>query len=481
MREGGSQVDSQVTGVGCREGLRFELRWSSLTQDRSAAAVTQGELTGLVADSVAWGAEENGELRGLEWTWIELLEHLARAWRFLEHEQLNPLGISALPDELRVMAQRRWLDAPGARRSEEERLLYEYEESHNLAAGVAGLYPPPVWIQREGGTAWIVSDAVRVRRPLQETLDTLAQIGEAISDRVALAGDARCKAARRAWRDRGDMDATAFVQLATGLSQEFVSQLTASRDLETLWEVREPWAENEILAAARMIGTALPRDVIRRTFDRIRKVPPKATPELDRLAAQALKLLDSTDAPHDQGTATAAWLRSELGVSENGRVDPDAVLAGWDVAVVDIDLRVASINAIGCWGPRHGPVVFVNPSGRNTRHINGLRATLAHEICHLLLDRATALPLAEVVDGRVPPMVEQRARAFAAQLLIPKAVAAELAAVGRQSLPKAVGGLARKYGASREIVAWQARNSRVSLSDGHVAYLRSLVSDPLRF
>ena len=199
--------DSQVIDIGCREGLRCELRWDTLAEDRSATAVTRGELAVLVADSVAWGGEEQGKLRGLEWTWVELLEHLARAWRFFEHEQVNPLGISALPDELRVIAQRRRLEAPGARQSDEEQLLYEYEESHDLAAGVAGLYPPSVWIQREGGTAWIVSDAVRVRRPLQETLDTLAQLGEAISDRVALAGDVRCKAARRAWRDRGAMDA----------------------------------------------------------------------------------------------------------------------------------------------------------------------------------------------------------------------------------------------------------------------------------
>ena len=45
---------------------------------------------------------------------------------------------------------------------------------------------------------------------------------------------------------------------------------------------------------------------------------------------------------------------------------------------------------------------YASSSGRR-------RATLAHEICHLLVDRGSALPLVEVLGGRTAEHVERRA------------------------------------------------------------------------
>jgi Zn-dependent peptidase ImmA (M78 family) len=60
-----------------------------------------------------------------------------------------------------------------------------------------------------------------------------------------------------------------------------------------------------------------------------------------------------------------------------------------------IDLWTSDrIDAVACWGPRHGPAVLLNREGRHAHTERGARATLAHEICHLLIDRQGSLPLA---------------------------------------------------------------------------------------
>ena len=45
--------------------------------------------------------------------------------------------------------------------------------------------------------------------------------------------------------------------------------------------------------------------------------------------------------------------------------------------------------------------------------------TLAHELCHLLFDRSSAVPLSVLSGTWAPPRLERVANAFAAELLIP--------------------------------------------------------------
>jgi len=116
--------------------------------------------------------------------------------------------------------------------------------------------------------------------------------------------------------------------------------------------------------------------------------------------------------------------------------------------------------------------------------MNPLRATLAHEIGHLLLDRTGALPVAEVMGGRMSSHVEMRARAFAAELLVPERVAGQaISGVQNQKdLKGVVLRLVEFYGASREIVAWQAYNAHDrQLPQATASFLRSLVSNPQAF
>jgi Zn-dependent peptidase ImmA (M78 family) len=75
---------------------------------------------------------------------------------------------------------------------------------------------------------------------------------------------------------------------------------------------------------------------------------------------------------------------------------------------------------------------------------------------------------------------EERARAFAAQLLLPKEEAGQ-AFASTTDPEHTVLTLQRRYGVSKEIVAWQARNSDIQLSAEVHSVLRRFVSRPRMF
>jgi len=86
------------------------------------------------------------------------------------------------------------------------------------------------------------------------------------------------------------------------------------------------------------------------------------------------------------------------------------------------------------------------------------------------------------LGGRLNPTVEARARAFAAEVLLPRQDAGEeLATADAQSVARAVRSLTSRYRVSKELVAWQARNSSIPLDDEVRDYLRGLVVTPSRF
>ncbi|HMR77159.1 MAG TPA: ImmA/IrrE family metallo-endopeptidase [Polyangiaceae bacterium] len=122
----------------------------------------------------------------------------------------------------------------------------------------------------------------------------------------------------------------------------------------------------------------------------------------------------------------------------------------------------------------------MNKNGRHSQNEAERRATLTHEICHLLVDRSASLPLAEVFGGHVFRSVEQRAGAFAAQLLVPREMAGR-AFLNARSPGDVLSSLAGKYGASRELIAWQTYNSGAGMNWGTFVLLRNQVSRPERF
>lgn len=100
----------------------------------------------------------------------------------------------------------------------------------------------------------------------------------------------------------------------------------------------------------------------------------------------------------------------------------------------------------------------MNNNGTYSRYRTGRRATLAHEICHLLVDRKDALPLVDVFGGQVDEEVEKRARAFVAELLLPQSIAYErlISTDGSvHEIIQATGEMMIAFGASSYVVGHQ--------------------------
>jgi Zn-dependent peptidase ImmA (M78 family) len=86
--------------------------------------------------------------------------------------------------------------------------------------------------------------------------------------------------------------------------------------------------------------------------------------------------------------------------------------------------------------------------------------TLAHEFCHLLVDRGHALSAVDVLGGRMPNAVEARAKAFAGELLLPRRVAGDIWVSagrprGQDELSALLKRLTDRYRVTRSVATWK--------------------------
>jgi len=441
-----------------------------------------------IGEFLVWGEfRDVGEDVPLEWSWVELLEFLANSWRYLEFETGYPIDLKPTwPAELRSEAESRWQSMPDHLVRQEEEELFAFEETHDLARAVHGLFLPSVWLVREGGLMSIGSRKTTIRRPLCEVLETLSRFGGSVSSRLASLSDDRSKAAVQGWNERRNLDAWDFVQIATHSSAKELHELIGTEDLKSAFELPEHDLEStEPLALVGLARGYLGINPLRKLISLVKAEGKGKTPKIDSLACEAAALLDETEdrRPYNQGYVLANWIREREGfVEADGHVDIERTLRELHVQINDISLETDLLDAIACWGPKHGPAIWMNrDSKRFAFALEGARhATLAHELCHLLVDRSGALPLADVVNGNVPKWVEQRADAFAAELLLPRKTARE-EAESIADIETLVNVLTARFGVSRELTAWQIRNSGTELSPVRRTQLRSMVSDPARF
>ncbi len=491
-------MDGRVIEFGTTEGLRFVVEWAESLPDESdddstsssrvtAERATSATLAAWIGKRVVWGSvRKNKPPEGLRWTLVEILEHLADSWIALMWEENPPFDLNTkYLSSARDAARERWEAMPAERVAREEEALWAFEESHDLAKGFHGAWPQSLWLLREGSEVRICAGDHEIRRPFPEVRQCLIGLGNSIAARLQIAGDARAKDTIGRWEERDAVPTKDFIRVASGLSSTQLQILGPSDDLavQKCFELpKDGFAATELLAAARMVASIVPGEVVKDILDAVRKLPRTVSDAADTLARKARTELTESARAYDEGYAAALWLRSELNIGDDERVEPEKLLVAWGIPVQDIVLseHASSIDAVSVWGPRHGPCVLINPNGRFAETGSGRRTTCAHELCHVLLDRDRALPLAEVAGGRSPVRVEMRARAFAVEFLLPRSVAADTLHK-KESIRSTVDHLTHWFGVSSEVVAWQLRNSEVMLSENQTAYLRRLVRSPARF
>lgn len=419
-----------------------------------------GVLRVCIGNSPVWSDSEG---RGIPWTWIDLLEQLARAWPFLKYEENAPVG--AYDGTLSLLRTGHFASAaydvePGV---ESTRETYVFLRRHNLATGIEGLYLPSLSLLREGRKMWVASPNITKLLDLDQALQKLAQLGDVLAAHVASGREQeRSRLAIEAWKNR-EPSLDEVLQIRLGLSQPIAKLLPKGQTIAAYFEV-DPAAANEessLLAAARM-SDVVPIDTRVKILDLLRTFPPKGiSPLLQDLSAEAeSKLPNYVQRAHKEGEALAQWAREKFKIPPEGKADPQDVLQRLGVEVKLHGFGMEAIDAIGCWGHRHGPVIVVNVDGKHAQSSVGRRATLAHELAHLLVDRNGSLPAAEVLGGNVPRHPEQRANAFAAEFLLPKKVAIERIR-SSSDVSKTIERLPDQFAVSRELAAWQIINSPV--------------------
>ena len=265
------------------------------------------------------------------------------------------------------------------------------------------------------------SDSTAALVDTEDLLGALERIGHGLAVRLPSA-----HAAVQGWRSRAP-SSEADVQLFQARLLDVSPATLLSLGVPLATSAADLVYPDDLQVAARRVRGRLGESALRVALQRIRQYPEKPTEDLDELAARltASVPIRGGEPPHEHGQRCAAWLRQDLGVVEDARIDVEAVVRRLGIDVDSANLQDAAVDAFAAWGS-HGPVVMVNTRGRHSRSFGGRRATIAHELCHLLLDRRQEMPVSDVCGSGVRTgigFVERRANAFAAELLLPRRVA----------------------------------------------------------
>jgi hypothetical protein len=422
------------------------------------------------------------------WTWIELLEYLAECWPYLRIESPWPLDCLAEPmlagSNFWHVADDRWQILDESIADDEEARMLSFAHRHNLAAGWHGLSIPALYWYRMGQEVRLCPEGLSpIMLPFTDAFAVLERLGNAIAAGMTISAHPRVGKALAAWAIRDQVDLRRQIVIATGLEDSALVEIQAGQADETFWNLDpgtndSDFSANTLLAAARMTTNKLDPPHVATVLGLLRTLPPaQAAPRLEALTQQIQTAAGlAADTPFTQGYSLAAALRYALGLVESQCFDPSYWLAEWGVAVRSVSLGTAGLEAIAVWGDR-GPAILVNDAPNiRPAHRFGYRFVLAHEICHLLTDRSRALPAAEVLGGQIMPAIEQRANAFAAEILLPRDTAAR---IYRQtaSLEAAVRVLVERFDVSRLVAKTQIRNSNAA-SGADLQEIEVTLNDP---
>jgi Zn-dependent peptidase ImmA (M78 family) len=260
------------------------------------------------------------------------------------------------------------------------------------------------------------------------------------------------------WQNRIPRNPRRFAEITSRVLNFSAEELTAlglaaPRDADELIYPSDLWM------AARLVGGEIAIPTLKVVLDVVRTYPARETPALSALAEDysASELRLAVSKAWDKGYAIALWARERLQVGE-GYIDVEQMLRDFGVRIEIVDVGTRTIDAVAAWG-EYGPVVIMNSSGLHSRSEAGSRASLAHELCHLIADRYGALPVAEAQGEKVRTNkeIESRASAFAAELLLSRRAAGDrLRQLG--DLEQTIAALRREHGVSRTVVLRQLEN-----------------------
>ena len=366
----------------------------------------------------------------------DVLAHLAEHWQPLLLRQTYPAPFNPyLPSQLRADASTRWNEVPAETSEREEEAVLGFEDAHDLCRAFAGVFDlPSFWLLRSGENFHVESQGRLWVLPYDQVVGALTDFGNSAADLLRHAGD-KWVPLLDAWDRRAEGNGVRLLAWATGLTLDESQTLIQQGLLDEPANFVEAANDNdELRIAARMAG-ALPVDQIREILVLARSFGGTKSEELDALADACSREVSErwfSRPPYVQGEVAARFARDWLKMQSDSPCDVLAVLEQLHVAVRADDVEPETLDALAIWGSKHGPGVFLNLASERVSKIEprtvgedpALRVTLAHEFCHLLLDGSHTVTAVDVLSSRMPISIEQRAKSFAGELLLPSRTAA---------------------------------------------------------
>jgi hypothetical protein len=450
--------------------VTFRIDWRDATD--GVECKTLAGITLLIDETPAWPVtgEDTDEF---EWFADELLSHMAECWKPLVLRQTYPIPVlPERPSYLVAEAGRRWASLPEGLVEAEQNDVAAFEDVHNLAnafGGISGLLP--LWFLRDRDQMIIDTQERLWQVPLDAAIKALASAGDQIVDRLQATHSTKWEKLIGAWKQRDKGDSTLLLALTIGRDRKTATTLINERLLEAPTSLADATNDNdELRIAARMAGP-LPLNQITKVIEMVRSCHHFSAPKLSSASSAAREFVTS-DAmrdvrPHVQGTELAKWFRASRNISPSRAVDPFSILASLGIDYRVIDFGFSALYAIAVWGAKHGPAVLLNSDRakiaslfRSIWQRGAVRVNAAHELCHLLVDSKHSFSAVDVLGGRMPLRTEQRAKAFAAEFLLPGSEAGAIwytagSPVDIDSVGQVVRRLCVKYKVTEAVASWQ--------------------------
>jgi Zn-dependent peptidase ImmA (M78 family) len=452
-------------------------RWELLAGNTSVFAVRMGfhadeSAICLAPDFAAsWGSleiwvnginlcahvEEGETLDAVHWYLLPLLEWIAGAWNAFLHEERLPVrnaGMDAIESLYRTRFPPPGSDSRSARRHDEA--WYAWRERHALHAARDGGLFPEVFLRRLGDRieiswsdqapagapedyAFLVPqgrallDPDDVARPLFLVLrDAVAQLRGWVPDSGRLSDLLRAttelnkpekqRTSRLDWLFDIRVEGSGTSHSWGAVKRLFNTTSAAVREAVLI-----PTGSGLVLRgsshAVLLFGSVSPtvsaddaHNLARLLIDLFDEDgdPSQLTSLVD-----AASLSSGEGLPWEQGYDLAEQAHQALDEDGGGWVQIETVLSALGVLVAPVALTDERIRGVAVAGPQHRPAICPNESHPRNKRDEGRRFTLAHELCHLLVDRQAGRKLAVASGPWAPIDVEKRANAFAAAFLMP--------------------------------------------------------------
>lgn len=474
------------------ESLDFVLSWTPSHNGESR--LTTADMTVSIDEEVVWPVA-GAPAVGLEIQADDLLAHLVEFWKPLLLRQTYP--VPAMPDRpssLRAEAERGWEGQPPDVAEREDERIEAFEEAHNLSRCFAGLFDlPALWFLRQGNRVLIDTGSVLRSVPFDAARRGLVEVGDTIVARLQESGDSRWDDLVAAWqrRDRGTPEL--LLAWSTGLALDITRQFIGDRTLSAPRDFDDAANDDDELRIAARMASALPPEQIRQIVLLVRefaRVPAVGLDELSVHVGNHIELNLANHRAYEQGVGTADLVRENQDIERQKWVDIFSLVEVLGPKIRIETVEPPTLDGLAAWGRRHGPAILLNLAsnrlgGRvgDVRKNPAARVTLAHELGHLLMDRGHALSAVDVLKSRMPRTTEQRARAFAGQLLLPAQIAArewEVAGSPRtvSLLKRFLAKLGQKYGVPRIVARFKLEHGAAYDGEDLRSILEQAVPEP---